>query len=101
MPVTPNITSVGDATASTTVLANNPSRIGATIVNASSAALFLRLDGGVADNLTGYSVQLAQGEAYTLPLFNVGHRDLCYQGTITGVWATDAGGSANVTEWVG
>jgi len=97
--MTPTLSTVGDTTTSTTILASNGARLGAIIQNTSTAILYLRLDGGTATATTGHSIQLAAITSYTLPTITTNGATLCYRGTITGVWATDAGGSANVTEW--
>lgn len=97
--MTPTLTTVADAAASTTILAGNNGRRGAMIQNTSSAILYLRLDGGTADATTGHSVQVAANGHYVLPSFEVNGRTVCYTGAITGIWASDSTGSANVTEW--
>lgn len=83
--------SVGDAASSTTILAANPQRKGASIVNTSTATLYLRMDGGTATTTTGHNVQLIQGNYFEVPFG--------YTGLITGIWASDAGGAANVAEY--
>lgn len=90
---TATVTNVGDETSSTSILAANPSRKGAFFYNASTAILYLLLSGGTAANAAGgYSVALAgSGGTFTLPIG--------YTGAITGIWASDAGGFVNITEF--
>lgn len=84
-------TSVGDSATSISILASNPQRKGASIVNTSTAILYLRMDGGTATATTGHSVQLEEGDYFEVPYG--------YTGAITGIWASDAGGAANVSEY--
>lgn len=97
-PVTPvgatrsSFAQVPDSASNVTLLAANGARVGATIVNTSSAVLFARMDGSPAT--TGaYSARIAvSGGYYEVPAG--------YTGIITGIWATDPGdGNANVTEF--
>ncbi len=99
MGITPTHSSVGDAASSTTILAENAARRGATITNASTALLYLLLNGQTANTLTAHDIRLAQGASYDLPRFDTNGKTECYTGAITGIWASDAGGSANVVEW--
>ncbi len=92
-PSTGAITSVGDATSSTTILAANSSRKGATIYNDSDAILYLALANVTASTST-YTVQVPAKAFFELPLSDGGP----YTGIIVGIWASDAGGSARVTE---
>lgn len=93
-PTTGAITSVGDAAASTTILAANTARKGAAFYNLSTAILYLNLAGGTATTTTGFTVALAASSGYfELP-------QPVYTGLVTGIWASDAGGTVNVTEWV-
>jgi hypothetical protein len=81
---------VADNSASVTILASNASRLGATILNDSSAALYLRL-GSSAATTTNYTVRITQYGYYEVPFR--------YTGAITGIWASDPGdGAARVTE---
>lgn len=82
---------VSDAATSTTILAANVSRIGATIWNDSTAILYLDLTGGTA-TATSCSVKLIADAFYEVPFG--------YTGLITGIWASDASGAARVTEFV-
>lgn len=83
-------TSVADNAASTTILASNANRIGATVTNDSSAVLYLLL-GSTAASTTNYSVRIAQYGYYEVPFG--------YTGQLTGIWASDPGdGAARVTE---
>jgi hypothetical protein len=82
---------VGDAATSTSLLAANAKRRGASIVNTSTAILYVRMDGGTATATTGHNVQLAQNDYFEIPAG--------YTGAITGIWASDAGGAANMAEY--
>lgn len=87
---TTTITSVSDTNTSTTILASNEYRLGATIINDSSAVLYLLLGSGDAST-TNYTVRMAQYGYYEVP-FN-------YTGQINGIWASDPNdGAARVTE---
>jgi hypothetical protein len=83
------LTSVGDSAASVTLIDANPERNGLLISNASTAILYVRLGGGTATATTGHSFQMA-----TLTTVDLG----AFRGAITGIWASDAGGSAQITE---
>lgn len=83
---------VADAAVSTTILAANTLRTGAAIRNDSTARLYLH-QGATA---TTASVDfLDQGDIYDLPILANGE---VYRGIITGIWASDAGGSCYVRE---
>lgn len=82
---------VGDSASSVTILAANAQRKGASIVNTSTAILYLHMAGGTATATTAHHVQLAQNAYFEVPFG--------YTGAITGIWASDAGGSANVAEY--
>ena len=87
---TPTTTSVADTASSTTLLAANADRAGATIANDSTAVLYLLLGSGTA-SATNYTVRMVQHAYYEVPFG--------YTGTITGIWASDPGdGAARVTE---
>jgi hypothetical protein len=83
-------TQVASGTGSVPILAANGSRIGAIITNTDANALYLRMDGGTV-TAANHSVSLAQNANYTVP-----HG---YNGLITGIWAGDGAGHANVTEF--
>lgn len=87
---TPSQSSVADNAASTTILASNANRLGATVTNDSSAALYLLLGSGVAST-TNYTVRITQYGYYEVPFG--------YTGQINGIWASDPNdGAARVTE---
>lgn len=92
-PATGTITSVNDAATSTTILAANASRKGATVFNDSTAVLYLALSDTTA-SATAYTVQIPAGGYYELPVCDGG----VYTGKIVGIWASDASGAARVTE---
>lgn len=81
-------TSVAGAAISTSLLASNAARLGATVYNDSTAILYLLLGGGTAST-TVYSVQLAASAYYEVPFG--------YTGAIKGIWAS-ATGNARLTE---
>lgn len=85
------LTSVPDSATSVTLLAANVKRKGASIVNTSTAILYIHMSGGTATATTAHSVQLP-----TLNYFEVPYG---YTGAITGIWASDSTGSANITEY--
>ena len=82
--------SVADSATSVTILASNASRVGASVLNDSTATLYLRLSASAAST-TDYTVQLVTGAYYEVPSR--------YSGAITGIWASDPNtGAARVTE---
>lgn len=86
-------TSVGDSATVVTVLAAAGvalGRKGATVFNDSAAVLYLAL--GSAASLTDFTVKIQPDGYYEVPMG--------YSGIITGIWASDAGGSARITELV-
>lgn len=87
------VTTVADVATSATILEKKLARRGASIHNQSSAILYLRMDGGTAAISAGnFSVAVAaSGGQYEVPFG--------FKGKITGIWASDAGGYANVTEY--
>ena len=87
---TATLSSVASSASSVTILAANTARRGASIVNTSTAILYLRIGGGTATATTGHSVQMAANTYYEVPFG--------YTGAITGIWAS-ANGQANVTEY--
>jgi len=81
------VTQVGDATTSTTLKALNANRIRLTITNDSSAVLYVKE--GATASATSYTYRLAQYDAVIID---------DYTGVVNGIWASDAGGFAYVTE---
>lgn len=82
------VTSVNDTASSTTLLAANANRLGATVYNDSTVALYLKL--GATASLTSFTVKMAADSYYEVPF--------AYTGIIDGIWASDASGSARITE---
>lgn len=82
------VTSVADAAANQTLLAANVARLGATIHNDSTVILYLKL--GATASLTSFTVKMAADSYYEVPF--------SYVGIIDGIWASDAAGSARITE---
>ncbi len=88
---TGTVTSVADNAASSTLLASNANRLGASIVNDSSAVLYVRCEAAAAST-TAYSARLVQFAQWEAPFG--------YTGEIRGIWATDPGdGAARITEY--
>jgi hypothetical protein len=85
---TATVTSVADAATSATLLAANAARLGATIFNDSTVDLYVKL--GTTASATSFTVKLTPGAYYEVP-----YR---YTGRIDGIWASDASGSARITE---
>jgi hypothetical protein len=84
------VTSVADNAASTQLLASLSTRLGASITNTSSAALFVKC--GTTASLTDFSVRIPQWGYYEVPAG--------YNGRIDGIWETDPGdGAAKITEF--
>jgi hypothetical protein len=89
VPTTGTMTNVAGAVTSTTILASNTSRKGATVFNDGSANLYLALSASTA-SLTAYTVKIGPGGLFELPW-------PVYTGQLTGIWDA-AVGSARVTE---
>lgn len=81
-----SVTSVGDSATNTELLASNTSRKEAVITNDSSAILYVAF--GETASSTNYTARLEQ----------YGYVRTQYKGQINGIWASDAGGSARITE---
>ncbi len=93
-PVTSNLgthSTVPSAATSTTLLAANLRRKGATIFNTDANSLSVNLAGGTATTTTAFHVLLAQNTYFEVPFG--------YTGLITGIWAGDGAGAANVCEF--
>ena len=87
---TPSQSTVADTASSTTLLASNANRLGATIANDSSAVLYVKL--GATASATSYTARVAQYGLYEVPYG--------YTGVIDGIWASDPGdGAARITEF--
>jgi hypothetical protein len=81
------VTSVAAAVSDTVLLAANPSRLGATMVNDGTSILYLKL--GTGASLTSYTVRMTAYAYFEVPFG--------YVGPINGYWAA-ASGSARITE---
>jgi hypothetical protein len=81
------LSNVSGATSSTTLLAANSGRLGATIINDSTADLYVKF--GSSASTTSYTVLLTGGDYYEVPFR--------YTDIITGIWSV-ATGAARVTE---
>jgi len=90
--LTATLSNVGDSATNVTVLASNASRKSAVIVNDSSAVLYLKF--GATASATSFTYKLQADDTVIIDSQNL------YTGVIDGIWASDAGGSARVTELV-
>ncbi len=93
-PATGTQSNVADTASSTTILASNAARKGAMILNDSTVLLYLLVATGTASS-TVHTVQMQPGAFYELPHVRGG----AYTGIISGIWASNASGSARVTEY--
>ena len=84
------LSNVVDSASSVTVLAANSSRKGAIIHNDSSAVLYLKY--GATASTSSFTYRLNPFQTLEIK------SDALYLGIIDGIWASDAGGSARVTE---
>ncbi len=83
------LTQVTSSTSSVTILAANTNRKEALIFNNSTANLFLAFTGTA--SVTAFTVKLAAGGSYALPM-------PLYKGVISGIWDA-VNGTAQVTEY--
>lgn len=86
---TGTVSQVGDSATSVTLKAANTSRKGLSVFNDSTAILYLAT--AATASTTAYTVQLQQGDYWETVAK--------YTGIVTGIWASDAGGNAYVTEY--
>ena len=84
---TATLTNVASSATSVTVLAANTARLGATVMNDSSAVLYLKM--GATASVTSYTVKIGAGGYYEVPFG--------FSGILDGIWSS-AAGSARVTE---
>ncbi len=84
----PSQSSVNDSASNVTLLASNANRLGATVFNDSSEALYLKL--GATASTTSFTCKIPAGGYYEVP-FN-------YTGIIDGIWNADSTGAARITE---
>lgn len=85
---TGTVTSVNDTNVSTTCLASNASRLGATVKNDSTVVMYVKF--GATASSSSFTVSLAAGDYYEVPFR--------YTGIIDCIWASDASGAARITE---
>lgn len=81
---------VPDAAADTTILAANANRRGATVYNDSTAILYL-LCANATSSTTVWTYKMQPEDYFEIPAG--------YTGIVKGIWASDAGGNARVTEF--
>ncbi len=86
---TGTVTSVNDTAVSTTLLASNANRLGASVYNDSTVALYAKC--GATASSTSFTVLIQPNGYWEVP-YN-------YTGIIDGIWASDASGAARVTEY--
>ena len=84
----PTLSNVPASASSTSILASNSSRLGATVVNDSTATLYLKY--GTTASTTSYSYQVPPGATWEMAFPP-------YTGAIDGIWSS-ATGNARVTE---
>lgn len=84
---TATLSNVSGSASSVTLLSSNSARIGASIANDSTAALYVKF--GTTASTTSYTIKLLQDDYYEVPYG--------YTGRIDGIWAS-ATGAARVTE---
>ena len=89
-PSTGTVTSVADAAVSTTLLASNAARFGATFFNDSTSTLYLKC--GATASTTSYTVQVDPSGYWEMP-------HPAYTGIVDGIWSADAAGNVRVTEF--
>lgn len=92
-PASSVVTPVASSASDVTILAANANRKMATFFNASSAILYLLISTGTSST-TNYSVQIAAGAYFELPLCQGG----VYLGVVKGIWAS-ANAFVYVTEY--
>jgi hypothetical protein len=85
---TATTTSVNDTASSTTLLASNANRLGATVFNDSTVSLYLKL--GATASTSSFTVLMVAASYYEVPFG--------YTGVIDGIWASDASGAARILE---
>lgn len=82
---------VGDSATSVTLLAANASRLSVVVHNDSLATLYLKYDSAASGaSVTNYTYKLAPDQQWDMSYL--------YRGLISGIWSSDAGGNARVTE---
>lgn len=89
-PTTGTHTNVNDTASSTTLLASNASRLGATFFNDSTSTLYLKC--AATASATSFTAKLDPGGYYELP-------QPAYTGIIDGIWSADASGAARIVEF--
>lgn len=86
---TATTSTVADSASSATLLSSNAARLGATIVNDSTQAVYVKC--GTTASATDFTVKLQPNDYWEVP-----YR---YTGRIDAIWAADASGSARITEF--
>jgi len=86
-PTTGTASTVAGSASSVTLLASNANRLGATIFNDSTAALYIKL--GATASATSFAIKVLQDDYYEVPFQ--------YTGIIDGIWASATGNAATAT----
>lgn len=89
LAATATLANVAGSASSVTLLAANVSRLGAVIMNDSTATLYVKY--GATASSTSFTYLVAAGATLELPT------NAIYTGIITGIW-TSATGNARITE---
>lgn len=89
LPKKTTLANVASSASSVTLLAANAARLGAFIVNESTATLYVKCNSGTA-SATSYTKAMPTNTDWEVPCG--------YRGAITGIWAS-ANGNARVTEF--
>jgi hypothetical protein len=87
-PATATLSNVNDTNVSTTLLAANAGRLGASIHNDSTEILYVKF--GITASATSFTVKMVADAHYEVPFG--------YTGRIDGIWAVDGAGAARITE---
>jgi hypothetical protein len=88
------VTKVGDSATNVTLAAARINRKGLAVYNTSTATLYLKL-GATAVIADRYTVAIGTNAYWELPTESDGD---VYRGIVDGIWGSDAGGHAFVTE---
>lgn len=90
--LTPGRSTVNDTASSTTILAANTARKGATFWNNSSSILYLKM--GATATTSDADVPIPSQGFYVLEEFN----GQVYKGIIDGIWSSDSTGNVRINE---
>lgn len=88
------VAGVADTASSATIAAANEGRAGCWIFNDSTEILYIKMGATASIASGGYSVKIAAGGFWEMPTTNG-----VYTGVIDGIWANNASGFAQVTQF--